>query len=108
MPPINTAWKSLPDNFLPFQQPQNNTSEQCPNVNPFPLASLLQPTTNGGHVSSTQTSTTGSEPGSENQKQLLQQRLIDRIKVCFCLFLFDCLFVCQSVSWAFRCDLDGT
>ncbi|KAL5272641.1 hypothetical protein ACHWQZ_G000738 [Mnemiopsis leidyi] len=61
-------------------KPHNNTSEQCPNVNPFPLASLLQPATNGGHVSVTQTSTSDCESGTDSQKQLLQQRLIDRIK----------------------------
>ncbi|KAL5272632.1 hypothetical protein ACHWQZ_G000738 [Mnemiopsis leidyi] len=61
-------------------EPHNNTSEQCPNVNPFPLASLLQPATNGGHVSVTQTSTSDCESGTDSQKQLLQQRLIDRIK----------------------------
>ncbi|KAL5272633.1 hypothetical protein ACHWQZ_G000738 [Mnemiopsis leidyi] len=63
-----------------MEQPHNNTSEQCPNVNPFPLASLLQPATNGGHVSVTQTSTSDCESGTDSQKQLLQQRLIDRIK----------------------------
>jgi len=58
---------------------QSNNAEQCPNVNPFPLASLLQPNSNGGPVSS-QTATTGSETSNDAQKQLLQQRLIDRIK----------------------------
>ena len=101
--------QELPSHLtLTFQQP--NTSEQCPNVNPFPLASLLQPNSSGSPASTPQTVTTTSETSNDAQKQLLQQRLIDRIKVvdivlsvpwsvCFFVRVYVCPCVCNVSVW---------